>query len=116
MLDFGSHFYCGACRAIYPHMRTLTRRLEGSRFALISINAEPEKVVTELRKAWKSEGNTWRCLFDGTWEGPIQKAWNIQSFPTIYVLDGKGIIRQKNVREKDLDLVVEKLLKEAELN
>jgi thiol-disulfide isomerase/thioredoxin len=116
VLDFGSHFYCGACRAIYPHMRNLTRRLEGRRFALISINAEPEKVVKELRDAWKSEGNTWRCLFDGTWEGPIQKAWNIQSFPTIYVLDGKGIIRQKDVREKDLDLVVEKLLEEAESN
>jgi peroxiredoxin len=116
VLDFGSHFYCGACRAIYLHMRALTRRLEGRPFALISINAEPNKVVKELRDAWKSEGNTWRCLFDGTWEGPIQKAWNIQLFPTIYLLDGKGIIRQKDVRERDLDSVVEKLLDDAESN
>ena len=116
VLDFGSHFYCGACRAIYPHMRTLTRRLEGRPFVLISINAEPEKVVKELSDAWKSEGNSWRCLFDGNWEGPIQKAWNIQSFPTIYVLDGKGIIRQKDVRERDLDRVVDKLVEDAESN
>jgi thiol-disulfide isomerase/thioredoxin len=114
VLDFGSHFYCGTCRALYPHMRSLTRRLEGRRFSVISINAEPEKIVKDLKDAWVSERNTWRCVFDGTWEGPIQKAWNIQSLPTIYVLDHKGVIRHKYLREKDLDEAVETLLREAE--
>jgi cytochrome oxidase Cu insertion factor (SCO1/SenC/PrrC family) len=49
VLDFGSHFYCGTCRALYPHMRTLTRRLQGRRFSVISINAEPEKIVKDLK-------------------------------------------------------------------
>jgi hypothetical protein len=93
-------------------MQALTRRLAGRPFALISINAEPEKVVKELRDNWKSEGNTWRCLFDGTWEGPIQKAWNIQALPTIYILDSKGAIRHKDVRERDLDFAIDKLLEE----
>jgi thiol-disulfide isomerase/thioredoxin len=114
VLDFGSHFYCGNCRALYPHMRTLTRRLRGRRFSVISINAEPEKIVKDLKDAWTSEGNTWRCIFDGTWEGPIQKAWNIQFFPTIYVLDSNGVIRHKNLQEKALDEAVETLLLEAE--
>jgi thiol-disulfide isomerase/thioredoxin len=114
VLDFGSHFYCGACRAIYPHMRALNKRIDGRRFALISINSEPEKDVNELRDAWTSQGNTWRCLFDGTWEGPIQKAWNIQFFPTIYVLDSKGVIRHKDLRERELDDAVETLLRETE--
>ena len=67
--------------------------------------------MEELRKAWTAEGNTWRCLFDGTWEGPIQKAWNITSFPTIYVLDGEGVIRYKDLRGRELQEAVEVLLK-----
>ncbi len=110
VLDFGSHFYCGACRDTYPQMRALTERYRGRPFAIVSINAEPEKNVEELRKAWTAEGNTWRCLFDGTWEGPIQKAWNITSFPTLYVLDGQGVIRHKNPRGGELDKAVESLL------
>jgi peroxiredoxin len=112
VLDFGSHFYCGTCRATYPQMRALSRRLEGRPFTLVSINAEPEKSVKELKDAWTAEGNTWRCLLDGTWEGPIQKAWNIQFFPTIYVLDGNGVIRHKNLHGHDLDDAVDKLLEE----
>jgi peroxiredoxin len=114
VLDFGSHFYCGACRQTYPVMRAMTKRLEGRKFTLISINAEPEKAVGELKDAWKAEGNTWRCLFDGNWEGPIQKAWNITRFPTIYVLDAQGVIRHKDRLGKDLDEVVDRLLSEAE--
>jgi peroxiredoxin len=114
VLDFGSHFYCGACRETYPQLRAMNKRLEDRQFALISINAEPEKNVGELKDAWKTEGNTWRCLFDGTWEGPIQKTWNITSFPTIYVLDAQGLIRHKELRGKALDEAVEKLVAEAE--
>jgi peroxiredoxin len=115
VLDFGSHFYCGTCRETYPQLRAMTRRLEGHKFALISINAEPDKVVGDLKTAWKAEGNTWPCLFDGSWEGPIQKAWNIQSFPTIYVLDAQGVIRHKELRGKDLDDAVDRLVEELEI-
>lgn len=114
LLDFGSHFYCGNCREMYPAMRTLTKRWEGRPFAVVSINSEPEKTTKELKDAWAEEGNTWRCLFDGNWEGPIQKAWNIQHFPTLYIVDAKGMIRHKNLVGKGLDEEIEKLIAEAE--
>ena len=50
--------------------------------------------------------------FDGQ-GGPICKKYNVRSFPTIYVLDDKGIIRYKNVRGDDMDKAVEALLKEV---
>jgi thiol-disulfide isomerase/thioredoxin len=114
VLDFGSHFYCGACRNTYPLMRAMAKRLDGRKFTLISINAEPDKLVADLKDAWKAEGNTWRCLFDGNWEGPIQKAWNIQTFPTIYVLDARGLIRHKLTGGNGLEEAVDKLLAEVE--
>src|SRR5262249_20065479 len=111
VLDFGSHFYCGACREMYPRIRALAERYRRLPFAVVSINAEPEKAIEELRAAWSAEGNTWRCLFDGTWEGPIQKAWNIRRFPTIYVVDAEGRIRHWDLYGRDLEEAVDSLLK-----
>lgn len=113
VLDFGSHFYCGACRLAYPLLRDLSRRLDGEKFTLVSINAEPEKVVEDLKGAWAAEGNTWPCLFDGDWEGPIQKRWNVQAFPTFYVLDPRGTIRHKLDDPRRLGAAVDALLAEA---
>jgi hypothetical protein len=98
---------------MYPHERSLVKRMEGKPFALISVHAEPDKLASDLKAAWAAEGNTWRCLFDGDWEGPIQKAWNIQKFPTIYLIDADGVIRGKDLHAEDLDKAVDELLHKA---
>jgi thiol-disulfide isomerase/thioredoxin len=114
VVNFGSHFFCGFCQALYPHERSLAKRLEGQPFALVSINAEPSKDREELKRAWEDAGNTWRCVWDGDYDGPINTAWNIRQYPTIYVMDREGVIRYKNVWGKDLDRAVDVLLKEME--
>ncbi len=112
VLNFGSHFYCGFCRNLYPQERSLVKELEGKPFALVNINAEPSKDPTQLKEAWKAAGNTWRCVWDGNYDGPINNAWNIQQYPTTYVLDPKGVIRHKNVFGEDLHRAVSALLQE----
>jgi hypothetical protein len=80
----------------------------------VSINAEPSKDRADLKKAWQDAGNTWRCVWDGDYDGPINTAWDIREYPTIYVLDQNGVIRYKNVFAKGLDEAVNTLLKEKE--
>jgi peroxiredoxin len=115
VLNFGSHFYCGFCRTLYPGERSLVKKLEGRPFALVSINGEPDQDRAALKRAWEAEGNTWRCVWDGDFDGPISHTWNIQQLPTIYVLDHEGVIRHKNVYGQDLDEAVGKLLKDLEV-
>ncbi|HEY1860277.1 MAG TPA: hypothetical protein VGG61_07980, partial [Gemmataceae bacterium] len=57
---------------------------------------------------------TWRSFWNGPegTNGPISKKWNVHGWPTIYVLDQKGVIRYKNVRGEKMDEAVDKLLKE----
>ena len=114
VIDFGSHFYCGTCRQMCPRERALVKKLESRRFALVTIDADvdPDK----LRAAWKAEGNRWHCVWDGKWDGPINTAWNIREYPTIYVLDQEGLIRYKATHDpgKELDQVVETLVRELE--
>jgi hypothetical protein len=97
---------------MYPHERSLVKRLQGKPFALLGINSDEN--LEQLRAAMKKEEITWPSWRnDGSTSGPISTKWNVHGWPTIYVLDQKGVIRHKNVREHELDKAVDALLKEA---
>lgn len=115
VLVFGSHFYCTPCWEHYPSDREMVERLKDRPFLLVNINVEPEKTRGELGAAWEDEGNTWPCLFDGGWDGPIHTDWNIQMYPSIYLLDHRGVIRETRFGHRSgLDEVVNGLLDELE--
>jgi hypothetical protein len=99
---------------MYPHERSLVKRLEGKPFALIGVNSDPDK--EKLKPRMTKEKITWRSFWNGPkgTDGPISRAWNVRGWPTIYVLDDKGVIRFKNVREKAMDKAVDQLLAEME--
>ena len=79
--------------AMIPHEKTLVQRLENEPFALIGVNTDPEPVY---RKKKVEMGVTWQSFHDGgTTGGPIARAWNVNGYPTIYVLDHEGRIRFK---------------------
>jgi hypothetical protein len=93
---------------MYPHERSLVKRLEGKSFALLGINSDQDK--DKLKQVLEKENITWRSWWDQTIGGPIATTWNVQGWPTIFVLDEKGVIRYRNVRGDDLDKAVDTLL------
>jgi hypothetical protein len=99
---------------MYPHERSLVKRLEGKPFALLGVNSDKDK--DKLKERLTKEQITWRSFWNGPKgpDGPISRAWNVRGWPTIYVLDAKGTIRFKNVRGDEMDKAVEELLKEVE--
>jgi len=99
--------------AMYPHERSLVKRLADKPFALVGVNSDRNR--DDLKKVMEKENITWRSWWDGgSTNGPIAKKWNVHGWPTIYVLDHKGVIRFKNVREKAMDKAVDQLVKELE--
>ena len=108
VLDFWGD-WCGPCRAMYPHERSLVKRLDGKPFALLGINSDSDP--QKLKERMKEENVTWPFWRDGgSTQGPIATAWNIHGWPTIYVLDHKGVIRYKGVRGEAMDKAVNTLL------
>ena len=82
-------------------------------FALIGINSDQDR--SEILEVMKKEGITWPSFWNGgSTQGPISTRWNVHGWPTIYVLDAKGVIRYRDVREKQLDEAVDELLAELE--
>ena len=112
MLDFWGH-WCGPCRAMYPEERELVQRLSGTPFVLIGMNSDHS--LEFAKDAVEREGLSWRHFWNGTegTRGPIAKAWNIDAWPTVYLIDGQGTIRYKDVLGKDLTKALENLLAEA---
>lgn len=96
---------------MYPHERSLVKRLAGEPFALLGINSDRDR--EELKKVMEKEEITWRSWWNGgSTSGPISTMWNVRGWPTIYVLDAKGVIRYKNVRGEAMDKAVDTLLAE----
>ena len=95
--------------AMFPHERSLVEKLKDKPFALLGVNAD--NTLDDLKKCVSKEKINWRSWYDGG-DGPISKQYRIKGFPTIFVLDHKGVIRFKDVREDDMDKAVEKLLGE----
>ena len=96
---------------MYPHERSLVKRLEGKPFALLGINSDRDRAA--LKHLLESEKITWRNWWDGgSTEGPIASRWAVLAWPSIYVLDHQGVIRFRDVEDKDLDAAVDSLLEE----
>ena len=95
---------------MYPHERSLVKKLEGKPFALLGINSDAKERV---HRALAKENITWRSWWDGgSTGGPIAKAWGVRSWPTVYILDHTGMIRYKDLPEETMEKAIEKLLNE----
>ncbi len=95
-----------------PHEKALVKRLEAKPFALLGINSDGG--ADALRKILDENGITWRQAVDESTDGPLATKWNVSGWPTIYVLDAKGVIRYRDVRDQQMDEAVTKLLAEVE--
>ena len=101
--------WCAPCMATMPHAQELVKKMEGKPFAYLGVNFDKSK--KDLKEVEESLKLSWRSWWDG-YDGPIGKAWPIHGVPAIYILDGNGVIRFKNVQGQAMDEAVEQLLAE----
>jgi len=93
-----------------PHERSLVDEMKDKPFALIGVNSDD--TLEELKAVQKKEGITWRSFFDGP-SGAIAQQFNIQGWPTVFLLDKEMKIRWKGYRSPDAKLLNE-LIADAE--
>jgi thiol-disulfide isomerase/thioredoxin len=103
--------WCGPCVRMIPHEQKLVERLRGKPFALIGISGDAKRETLEQFVARRKM--PWVHWWNGQ-RGGVLEDWDVTSFPTIYVLDHKGVIRYKGVRYEAMDEAVDALLEELE--
>ncbi|MDA7925462.1 TlpA family protein disulfide reductase [Mariniblastus sp.] len=111
MLDFWGH-WCPPCRAMYGHEQELTQDLSDQPFVLLGVNSDAEKQTAI--DAVRSENLSWRHFWNGPrgTRGPISKQWNVEGWPTVYLIDQHGVIRYKEVLGDEIDRGIETLMAE----
>src|SRR5438034_3653273 len=98
---------------MYPHERSLVEKLRDRPFAIIGVNSDASRELVKNISA--REKLTWRSFWDGgSPDGPIACRWNVEGWPTLYLIDHNGIIvRQGGPRDGE-DEILEQKVKEAE--
>jgi thiol-disulfide isomerase/thioredoxin len=104
MLSFWAS-WCGSCMRRMPSEVKLAERMKGRPFALVGVNGDPNR--ERAMRAVEKEKITWPSFWstEGRY-GPIPTAWNVQSWPTIYLLDPNGVVRFKG---EDIELLNQKI-------
>jgi thiol-disulfide isomerase/thioredoxin len=108
--------WCGPCMARVEHENHLAQKYDSQRFAMLGVNADDD--MKSLNEAIAEHHICWRSWRDG-WNsetpsgGPISLLYDVHSWPTTFVIDPAGVIRHKNLRDKELEDAVDALLKES---
>ena len=99
---------------MYPHERSLVERLADEPFALIGVNSDKDR--EKLKGVIEKKNLNWRSFWNGGGtDGPISRAWKVGSWPTLLVIDAKGVIRFKGVKRAAIDRAIESASDRIEL-
>ena len=86
--------------------------LEKEPFALLGVNSDGD--AAKVKEILAREGITWRNAIDGDTNGPWASAWNVSAWPTLYLIDKQGVIRERDPRgERMLEAAREVLAEPA---
>lgn len=102
--------WCGPCKAMIPHEREMVARLESKPFNLVSVSFDADKKT--LTDFLAKEKMPWTHWWNGN-QGNVMETYDIDHYPTIFVIDAKGIIRYKEIRGEELEKAVNTLIDEV---
>ena len=115
LLDFW-FTHCPHCREFEPHEKALLKSYAGRPFVVLGVNADPDREM--LQKTQQEAHLPWRSWWDRP-KGPIAWDWNVQAYPTVYLIDHRGRIRHRSEGVPPSELAalrekIEQLVQEAE--
>jgi len=90
------------------------QRLADEPFALLGVNSDGP--ADQVLKRLQDGGINWRNAIDVSPSGPWATKWNVQGWPTLYLIDAEGKIREKwlgSPGDEVLDAKIDELVAEA---
>ena len=109
LIDFWAS-WCGPCRQENPNVVKLYNRFKNKNFEIFGVSLDKDK--DNWVKAIEKDGLVWVHVSDlQSWNSAGGRAYQINSIPATYLVGPKGEIVAKNLRGRELENTLEKLLK-----
>lgn len=91
--------WCTSCLREFPSLERLSRAMDPSRFALLAVNVREGKGTVRRFRSLKEAGM--EMLMDS--KGAMAGSWGVDVYPTSFIVDAEGIIRESFIGEMDWD-------------
>lgn len=114
LIDFWADSF-GPSRDHFAESKKRLETLKAKPFAMLGVNADGDRKAA--LQASQKAGLTWPSWFDGGTGGPIATRWDVDQWPSVVLIDAKGVIRHLWAgwpEEKELDKAIADLLAKAE--
>lgn len=102
--------WCGPCRAAMPDLKTLYAKYHDQGLEIIGIHTTSG--ADEMETYVADEQLSWPMAIDV--DEHTVRAWHVDSYPSIYLIDRQGRLRMANPYRGDLERAVRALLAEHE--
>ncbi|MCT4599578.1 MAG: AhpC/TSA family protein [Marinifilaceae bacterium] len=102
--------WCGPCRAENPNVKRIYKKFHKKGLEVLSVSLDDDK--SKWVKAIKEDGLNWHHVSElNGWKSKVVKLYGVRGVPHIVIIDKKGVIVAKNLRDISLEKKIEELLK-----
>lgn len=112
LIDFWAS-WCGPCRKENPNLVKAYEKYKSKNFEILGISLDDanDNGREKWLKAIKKDGLTWPQVSDlKAWDNEVAKKYGVSALPQNYLLDPTGKVIAVNLRGKELEAKLEKLL------
>jgi peroxiredoxin len=98
---------------LHKDERSLVEKYKDQPFVILGVSNDDDPGL--LRATQVEQNISWRSWWDERQR--ITQAWRVDGFPTLYVIDSKGVIRKRYEGKPEPDVLekeIQKWLKEAQ--
>ncbi|WP_274651927.1 peroxiredoxin family protein [Paenibacillus humicola] len=86
--------WCPPCRVELPHMQKFYEDYESKGTVILGVNLTPtERNADSIRTFVREQGLSFPIVLDP--EGDVMDTFQVMAYPTTYLLDSEGVIREK---------------------
>ena len=107
LLDFWAT-WCGPCIREMPNVKRTYEKYKDQKFQIIGISLDRSQ--QPLEAFIEREGLAWVHYWDKSQK--ITNQYGVRGIPSVFLIDGEGVIRKTNLRGHSLETAVAELVKE----